>query len=621
MPSVQQLVETQLKVIDQASAVLRKIGNEAAGTTKALHTASVAGESLGSKLYNGLRDVAGIAGIAGGALSLKAAWDSTEKYVKSLKEVRELTGASAQETDYLFSAARRAGVEYKTMEQTMFGLSRKGAMLEQTMALSNGKHVPGMQKKFQRLGVSMDKGPVAAISAMSKAVKSGKLDASELMSTFRIPAGSVNDFKGFLETLDNSALAKMQNGKSKFSGLVQNSDVDNFDKMEQAQHRMADAWNRIKVMVMTKFIPVVADMADGFAKTLESVLPTVDRIAGAIRAHMDQIKFAAKAFVAVMTGRKMLEMLEKLSQSKLIAKLGAPVQGVMGKLGGGGQDAGLAGSVKQLMMAGPLLAVIAAAVWLLYQGWKAIDDNVAGLRVRFLFLFDTIRGRFDAIVERINDSFKRVMAIFGEQTSGIGETIGKGLLKILEYIDGLIAGTSALVTATNMWLAQAMDFGFDFLENWQNWVFSPLMKMVGDLADVIRKVRTGDVLHVMDSIQNMGVNLAQAALGMGMGINKITAKNKSFGVLFNEALVAQDSDARKRAVVYGDERKKAAGRDTPDARPPANNYDFRGSRFDITQQFAEGFDPDRIAVAFANDLSSLGEMRTQSGLANAFATR
>jgi hypothetical protein len=50
--------------------------------------------------------------------------------------------------------------------------------------------------------------------------------------------------------------------------------------------------------------------------------------------------------------------------------------------------------------------------------------------------------------------------------------------------------------------------------------------------------------------------------------------------------------------------------------------DFRYSRFDINQAFAEGFDPDRIAVAFATDLARVGEMKTQSmntpGFSSAF---
>ena len=42
--------------------------------------------------------------------------------------------------------------------------------------------------------------------------------------------------------------------------------------------------------------------------------------------------------------------------------------------------------------------------------------------------------------------------------------------------------------------------------------------------------------------------------------------------------------------------------------------DFRYSRFQIEQAFAEGFDPDRIAVAFAQDLSRVGERQLQSNV-------
>jgi hypothetical protein len=39
---------------------------------------------------------------------------------------------------------------------------------------------------------------------------------------------------------------------------------------------------------------------------------------------------------------------------------------------------------------------------------------------------------------------------------------------------------------------------------------------------------------------------------------------------------------------------------------------FYNARFDIKQQFAEGFDPDRIAVAFANGIARMGEMKVYS---------
>jgi len=45
-------------------------------------------------------------------------------------------------------------------------------------------------------------------------------------------------------------------------------------------------------------------------------------------------------------------------------------------------------------------------------------------------------------------------------------------------------------------------------------------------------------------------------------------------------------------------------------KPPVN--DFRGSTFNIKQAFAEGFDPDRIAIAFTKDLVQLGERKLTS---------
>lgn len=58
----------------------------------------------------------------------------------------------------------------------------------------------------------------------------------------------------------------------------------------------------------------------------------------------------------------------------------------------------------------------------------------------------------------------------------------------------------------------------------------------------------------------------------------------------------------------------------PPAQRPHTNQDFRYSRFEITQKFAEGFDPDRVASAMASDLSSMAEQRLDTGFAPAFAS-
>ena len=68
--------------------------------------------------------------------------------------------------------------------------------------------------------------------------------------------------------------------------------------------------------------------------------------------------------------------------------------------------------------------------------------------------------------------------------------------------------------------------------------------------------------------------------------------------------------ARKETFV-----PKPAPTTTPPGRGGAKvHQDFRGSKFTIAQKFEEGYDPDRVAVAFANDLRKIGEFRLQSGL-------
>lgn len=69
------------------------------------------------------------------------------------------------------------------------------------------------------------------------------------------------------------------------------------------------------------------------------------------------------------------------------------------------------------------------------------------------------------------------------------------------------------------------------------------------------------------------------------------------------------------AAIEAKVARNAAGTSTtpPNQRPPGAYNDFRYSRFDITQRFAEGFDPDRIAAVFASDLEAMAEQRLSSG--------
>lgn len=631
MTTVQQVVETQLKIIDEALGPLKKIAEGAEKAKKSLEGAKGAGESFASKLLHGMKEVAGIAGVVGGALAFKGAWDSSEKYLKSIKEVKELTGATASETDFLFSNARKAGVEYEQMQGIMFRLSRTGSVMEQTLAGAGAK-VPGMAKKFARLGVTVDKGPVKALTTMSDAVKSGKIDAQDLMAQFRIPPGAVNDFKGFLETLDKSTLAKLAAGK-KIPGLLQDSDIDNFNKLEEAQHRIHDAWNRIKVMVMSKLYPIVAKMAEEFAGKLERFIPKAVAFGEALQSHMDQIVLAAKAFVTVMTGRKLLSTLEGLATAKgFIGKLasmagGAPVAAVAA--GGGGGMAGLLSSVNAVVAgfsaAAPLLLAIGAAVWLIYKGYQAIQDNVGGIKDRLLTLWDTITARFERMGEYANQFIETIGSMFGggaHDFNTVGSKVAQVFEKVVQAFDFLVhVGMTVMSMATE--LADMFKWLWDDVlgKGFKDYVVDPLMDSMRFLVKGVNWVYE-KMVNIFNSISSAFGGPKLVSMG-GVG----AAWEKAVGELLKPTVGLwkkhwdrTELDTKLKAYDITKERN-APSRETPSSRPPANNYDFRGSRFDITQNFAEGFDPDRIAVAFSNDLSALGEMRTQSGLAPAFAMR
>jgi glycine/D-amino acid oxidase-like deaminating enzyme len=74
----------------------------------------------------------------------------------------------------------------------------------------------------------------------------------------------------------------------------------------------------------------------------------------------------------------------------------------------------------------------------------------------------------------------------------------------------------------------------------------------------------------------------------------------------------------RHAIALGEERKRRTLEATA-AREQAPQMNFPNARFDITQKFAEGFDPDRIALAFTQDLAALGERRLSSGFQPVYA--
>lgn len=607
MSTVQNVVDTHLKVTDDATGPMEKAAKSAGHLGSALGgVQSIVGHLLPSF------------GAFGIALSLKGAVDTTEKYLKNIKEVRELTGATAGETDFLFSNARKAGVEYDSMKDTMFQLSRRGAMLEQSMALANGKTVPGLAKKFERLGVDVTKGPVSSLMQMSDAVKAGKLGVGELMTQFRVPKGQVNDFKKFLATLDKSKLAAAKKGGA---GLVSDDDVDAFDRMEEAQHRIRDAWNRIQVMLGKTLMPVLSKLTEQFAGRMESLIPVAERFGTLLADHMGEVLFVAKAIVATLTAKKVLGVLESLTSPKgIIGKLAG---GGISAIGGGGGGIGallsqVGGIVNTFGAAAPYLVIIAAAVWAAAKGWEAVRANVDGVRDRILFTWEKVQARFDDIADATERLVEPLMKLFG-QDGTFGQMVAKfaslGFEFLIEQLDNMVHVVQTFVHVLSDLAPMFQQFWQDVLAKpFKDYVVDPLMWSMRQLGKFV------------DDVTAKFNFLAARFGGTAAPVQQKDLSTAAFKDFFDTAAISDiwkknwektDQTAFLDAKMRTFDRERAAAegatnRKSGDTRPPKTEMNFPNARFEISQSFAAGFDPDRIAVAFASDLSALGEMRSQS---------
>jgi hypothetical protein len=145
-------------------------------------------------------------------------------------------------------------------------------------------------------------------------------------------------------------------------------------------------------------------------------------------------------------------------------------------------------------------------------------------------------------------------------------------------------------------IAAAWNVAADFFQDIGQWFVDLYNKVAGYIGLEQKLAAASDTLRRNEAIDLWARNWERTQKATE-GRMKLDAANEA---------------RAKRATERGDaDKDKAKGK----------NFDFRGSRFDITQNFAEGFDPDRIAVAFSSDLAGLAETKSQSGFAPLYSVR
>ena len=602
-----QKIAIELKAVDMASSVVKNIGKATGHLLKTIDKITMSFGGIVNR-YGGL----------GAALSLGASVNSAKKYFDQIERIKNVAGGTANEIAGVRHAMVKAGVSAADMESSYVLLAKKGGEMRANMA--------GTNQLARRMGVDFRKGPVEALVKMSKHVQSGKIGYKELN---KLGGEGMLRMRKFLQQGPQVVRQQFAAAQKKM-GHVNEQTMAQYAEFKTGVGKISQAWNRMVVIVGAKLLPILTKLMDGVASRIDSWAEGAAKFGDFLVKHMDAVVALAKIFGKIMMANYVLM---KLTGQGMSGHMGGMVARAK-KSGGGGKFAlaeavsrgGLrgraAGGISNMMAKGGKMGRVGAILGRFFTGMMALRPIIM-----VLLKLSLVGAVITAIVHGIQMAVKSM--------SGVGKKISK-----------LFKGIWADIRSIGSQLAEAFGEG-SALGEFLKWVGTIFVKIFVKVMEIVKGL-TGMINTVIYMIKNrVGWDTARNKLAQGEAIKNRTsftlesieswaaAIDKAGGKV-NKQNIANFKELRMQFKTRDaggwdafvkhkgyEKLAKAAGKDKEGVggERPSYYQDFRGSRFDITQKFAEGFDPDRIAVAFANDLSNFGEQKVQSALLSPFTVR
>jgi len=668
MADVAQTVLLNVTVNDTASKALKTVYSAASRVTGVFDKASSA---LG---HFGLA-----AGAMAAGFGLKEAFSETIEHLKSVKRIGQLSEISAKKSEALINVFDKAGVSMTESERILMSISKKGSKLDMIMA-ATGKSTNTTSVMLAQMGVSMSKGPVVAMEQIAEGIKGGKIHAVQLANAFTMPVKNAMLLEKALKK-GKSAITDAEKEQAKY-GIAGDDNMKMLDRYIKAQRGMKEGWNRIKLQVGAALLPLITKLMEYGEKNMDKWLASAKRFAGVLTKFLTRFhdgligigKIMLLNFsISKLTGKSIAGWIPLLMKggkfvaAKLAMKAAAPAVASAGAVaeggaaaaftamfpkfvagaGAGGAAASTGGAAAGVGLiatitaaAAPILVVIAAiaaislAIW---ATWKAYSKNINGVTTRFREIWKRISVHFGAMSDQVAKMFLPITKMFNKTfapSGGVGNfflTIIPNMInnwlsqleKALFYIRvfqrfyenmiSLISSAAGSIAApfVNAWNAITVSGGgfMKMVEDIQGYLkgvtdiglanLNAMITPISKLNDAIR----GLFMKIYDYIKPIGQFIG-AAVAVPTEVFKL-----SVAQVEAETQMALLQAARDEAL----KRKKAP----PDDRAGTVN-NFPDARFNITQKFAEGFDPDRIAIAFSRDVAAMGERKLQSGFSPVF---
>ncbi len=648
MTDTKRTVETTFVTVDQTTSKLNK-----------MHGAATRVNSIFDKASATVGAFGGVAAIAAGGFSVGSAIIGAQRYLQTVRDISAATGFAASNVDAVLEVMDRANISADEGSQIIQKMSIAQQRYRMEVA-KTGKAQSDASMIIERLGINMNKGPQAAMVALAKSAEQGKLSMADLVIAFQVSETGAIKLQSLLKR-GPQEVGRIMNELQQQGLAVNAQNIAAFNRYEEATIRIRSAWARIAIVVSGKVMPVVSKLLETVSDRLEGWTTKAavwgEKVSKFLKEHLGTIIKIGK----VMAINAALQKATGMGIGGMAGKLA----GGIGRfaMGGGGAAAGKATAAAQaaeLAKAAKPQNVMLAAISPVAMGQlEMIQGRLPGKVPAALRPSTLMRPRAVPAAAKLG-FLGRILApvkkIFGGIATRFPKTfgillkaapvllrVGSVLMRLTVVGVAITAAVGLVMAAVSIIRDNAMGIRDIVLDYWAQFqarfavmwdIISPLFKAIGKVFSkegIIGKFFLYTIGTVITALGTQVDGILRVMQTVMLAVADILASPRK--LLSPTALVGAFSDAwleagrltklkRKELAIpeIPEARIPGLGR-APGTRPPPPVFDFRNSKFDIKQMFAEGFDPDRIAVAFSNDLAALGERRLQSGLSPLFAIR
>jgi hypothetical protein len=438
----------------------------------------------------------------------------------------------------------------------------------------------------------------------------------------------LNADRGLLELQNDYSMKLIQNMRA-IPGYV-NLTTTSFNNMKLAERvqlveklsgtykdmidQSSNTLDAIKGASMTMFKEITrqatAPLFDGWKEGLKAVNALFMQADGALTPLAEKVVHIGNVLsTKIVEGAKSLGELSMPQAGALLGGLG----GLGGAIGAGGLG-GAAAVLAPLVLVGETLGKLATDTEFLDSVFVSINQTfeaLAPIGSLVVSVFDRLSTQLaegvSIVLPAVLDSLARISApvvwlaqVFDDIGRRIAEQLAPTMTALWIQISIFARGVGDFVVPL------LKGFGFVIWKAWEV-IEGPL---VGSIRLVIRVF--GQLFEWV------GKFLSWAGEQLNWAVQQTMAADVETGGPTTKGLLQGILDAFRspEGGVLGAPKAPVA----PNKRAQTGMVqDFRFSRFEISQKFEEGYDPDRIAVAFANDLGKLGEQRSQSAFAPLFS--